>query len=197
MRRPLNEHQRSSRANREAPLSDRRRREGVAQAFFISLMHLDRNFLRTFPCRPFASACLEHSIDAALRGVAGAFSFICATATLPDARNARLRAVTNFHMSDSPNQDAKARHQGDTTNTPTTTSSGTGSVGTPNKSQFPSSRTATPLQSRNPRAATSQQPRDSNLHRLCCNARRIDCRALRVEGSTRWMAFAELLIISS
>jgi hypothetical protein len=91
-----------------APLSYSDAERVSPQAFFISLMHLDRNFLRTFPCRPFASACLEHSIDAALRGVAGAFSFICATATLPDARNARLRAAANFHIPDSPNQDAKA-----------------------------------------------------------------------------------------
>jgi hypothetical protein len=41
------------------------------QLFFMScLLHDERNFLRSLPCRPFASACLEHSIDSAVRGFA-------------------------------------------------------------------------------------------------------------------------------
>ena len=150
------------------------------QAFFMSLMHLDRNFLRTFPCRPFASACLEHSIDAALRGVAGAFSFICATATLPDVRNARLRAAANFHMPDPPNQDARAvikatsrtrqqRHRR------ATVPSARRTIAT----SFEQNRNSPSLKSHNPQPATSQQPRDGNLqtllqrkaHRLSCPAR--------------------------
>jgi hypothetical protein len=167
------------------------------QAFFISFLHLDRNFLRALPCRPFASACFEHSIDAALRGFAGAFSFICATATLPDARNAaRLRAATNFHMPDPPNQDAKAvikatariRQQ---RRRRATVPSAHRTIA------LPSRRPATSHHSNLTRPATSRQPRDSNLHSLCCNARRIDCLAQRVEGSTRWMAFVKLMIISS
>ena len=38
-------------------------------------MHLDRKTLRAWPCRPFASACLEHSIDAAVRGLALSLSW--------------------------------------------------------------------------------------------------------------------------
>src|SRR5215475_1361164 len=37
-------------------------------------MHLDRNVCRSLPCRPFASACLEHSIDSAVRGFSGDFA---------------------------------------------------------------------------------------------------------------------------
>src|SRR5262249_48863409 len=37
-------------------------------------MHLDRNICRSLPCRPFASACLEHSIDLAVRGFSGGFA---------------------------------------------------------------------------------------------------------------------------
>src|SRR5215471_16836400 len=37
-------------------------------------MHLDRNVCRSLPCRPFASACLEHSIDSAVRGFSGGFA---------------------------------------------------------------------------------------------------------------------------
>src|SRR5215813_14517793 len=56
------------------------RREQVAshhvrQVFFLrSFMHLDRNVCRSLPCRPFASACLEHSIDSAVRGFWGGFA---------------------------------------------------------------------------------------------------------------------------
>ena len=44
-------------------------------AFFASLMHLERNFLRSLPLRPFASASAEHLSDSAERGAAGAFVF--------------------------------------------------------------------------------------------------------------------------
>ena len=43
--------------------------------FFMPFMQLARNVWRGLPWRPFASACLEHSIEAALRGVSGAFTF--------------------------------------------------------------------------------------------------------------------------
>src|SRR5215813_1810232 len=47
----------------------------VLQVFFLrSFMHLDRNACRSLPCRPFASACLEHSIDSAVRGFSGGFA---------------------------------------------------------------------------------------------------------------------------
>ena len=49
-----------------------------AACFPSSFMHFDRKCLRAFPCRPFASACLEHSIDPALRGLVG-FAAICCT----------------------------------------------------------------------------------------------------------------------
>src|SRR5579872_7268492 len=35
-----------------------------------SFLHSERNFLRSLPCNPLASACLEHSTDSALRGLA-------------------------------------------------------------------------------------------------------------------------------
>jgi hypothetical protein len=34
-------------------------------------MHVDRKDLRAFPCKPFAFACFEHSIDSALRAFFG------------------------------------------------------------------------------------------------------------------------------
>ena len=150
------------------------------QAFFMSLMHFDRNFLRTLPCRPFASACLEHSIDVALRGFAGAFSFICATATLPDVRNARLRAAANFHMPDPPNQDAKAviratsrtrqqRHRR------ATVPSARRTIAT----SFEQNRNSPSLKSHNPQPATPDSPRASHLHRtlLQREAHRLSCPA--------------------
>src|SRR6185436_12883222 len=44
----------------------------VDQTFFIrSFLHFARNALLGLPCRPFASACLEHSSDSAVRGFVG------------------------------------------------------------------------------------------------------------------------------
>jgi hypothetical protein len=44
----------------------------AAQTFFIrSFLHFARNALLGLPCRPFASACLEHSSDSAVRGFVG------------------------------------------------------------------------------------------------------------------------------
>ena len=37
-----------------------------------SFLHLARNSLRAFAWRPFASACFEHSIEIAVRDIAGA-----------------------------------------------------------------------------------------------------------------------------
>src|SRR5207244_1210849 len=37
-------------------------------------LHSERNFLRSLPCSPLASACLEHSSDAAVRGFSAFFS---------------------------------------------------------------------------------------------------------------------------
>ena len=45
---------------------------------FISFSHFLRNVLRFLPCSPFSSACFEHSSEAALRAVWGAFSFVWA-----------------------------------------------------------------------------------------------------------------------
>jgi len=53
--------------------------EAVARAsdqafFFMPLMQFARKVLRGLPCRPFASACFEHSIDSGLR-VVDVFAF--------------------------------------------------------------------------------------------------------------------------
>ncbi len=61
-----------------------------AACFPSSFMHFDRKCLRAFPCRPFASACLEHSIDPALRALFGFAGFCCtwASAVPPNATSA-------------------------------------------------------------------------------------------------------------
>src|SRR5258705_12614441 len=41
-----------------------------AEAF----LHSERNFLRSLPCSPLASACFEHSSEAAVRGFSAFFS---------------------------------------------------------------------------------------------------------------------------
>src|SRR5690348_7665376 len=55
---------------------------GAAAAPLLACaLHSLRNFLRSLPCRPLASASLEHSIEAALRGfsaLAGAAAAVCA-----------------------------------------------------------------------------------------------------------------------
>ena len=44
----------------------------AAQTFFIrSFLHFARNAILGLPCRPFASACLEHSSESAVRGFVG------------------------------------------------------------------------------------------------------------------------------
>ena len=66
-----------------------------ALSAFASLMQSERNFLRSLPCRPLASACLEHSSDcravlpsrsspssAAAAGAAGGRRAVCAKAEL-------------------------------------------------------------------------------------------------------------------
>src|SRR5262245_92736 len=45
-------------------------------------MHSERNFLRSLPCRPLASACLEHSSDSAERSFAGFFSVVAGAAVV-------------------------------------------------------------------------------------------------------------------
>src|SRR5436190_6995249 len=59
----------------QRPLNKPTRRAGTYDFFFMPLMQLARNVWRGLPWRPFASACLEHSIDSALRGVSGGFTF--------------------------------------------------------------------------------------------------------------------------
>src|SRR3954469_13654924 len=47
----------------------------------FSFLHAARNFCRSLPCRPLASACLEHSTDFALRSlVAGALGAVAISA---------------------------------------------------------------------------------------------------------------------
>jgi len=159
------------------------------QAFFMALMHLDRNFLRTLPCRPFASACLEHSIDAALRGVAALSSarqLRFPMSGMPDSEQPRtstcpilptkMQGPSSRLRHEHANNDIVAqqfrRHA--------------------EQSQLPSNGTATPLRSNsyNPQPATSQQPRDGNLQTF-----------VATQGASIVvpcaLAFAELLIISS
>src|SRR5690349_24164564 len=56
---------------------------GAAPPLFACALHSLRNFLRSLPCRPLASASLEHSIEAAVRGfsafslLAGAGAAVC------------------------------------------------------------------------------------------------------------------------
>src|SRR5262245_66110040 len=83
-----------------APMSNPERLAHVLQVFFLrSFMHLDRNVCRSLPCRPFASACLEHTIDSAVREFSGGcegrvvsvaavgFAYgVCAITTLAERR---------------------------------------------------------------------------------------------------------------
>src|SRR6185436_13827570 len=69
----------------------------LAQAAFLaalarSFLHLARNTLRSLPCRFLASACFEHSIESAVRGLAGAFGVVCAIATPKVKANAMALA---------------------------------------------------------------------------------------------------------
>jgi hypothetical protein len=68
--------------------------------FFMPLMQLARNVWRGLPWRPFASACLEHSIDSALRGVSGAFTFAEADLREQDARDDADADAANDPSSD-------------------------------------------------------------------------------------------------
>src|SRR5690349_15836170 len=72
---------------------------GSAQAAFLaalarSFLHLARNTLRSLPCRFLASACFEHSIESAVRGLAGAFGVVCATAT-PKVKASAMALVSS------------------------------------------------------------------------------------------------------
>src|SRR3990170_3925798 len=50
--------------------------QGAAQFALAAaaFLHSERNFLRSSPCNPLASACLEHSSETAVRGFAAFFS---------------------------------------------------------------------------------------------------------------------------
>ncbi|CEJ88565.1 hypothetical protein HYPGJ_31904 [Hyphomicrobium sp. GJ21] len=61
-------------------------------------LHSARNFLRSLPCRPFASASFEHWIDSGewTTGVAGFFASFAKATPLPIAIMAAAAAATNF-----------------------------------------------------------------------------------------------------
>ena len=74
-----------------------------------SLLHCERNFLRSLPFSPFSSACLEHSSDSGLRGLAevvfagaapgaGVVVVDCAKATLAKMSEAKAAAAARDVM---------------------------------------------------------------------------------------------------
>ena len=78
----------------------------LCQSYFVrSFLHLARNNLRSFACKPFASACFEHSIEIAVRDFAVAvvdaigFGVIVPAAAEPEA-GAVVAAVANTVLAD-------------------------------------------------------------------------------------------------
>src|SRR5580693_6793925 len=67
-------------------------RELMSQAYFAlsaaSFLQSERNFLRSLPCSPLASASLEHSMDAAVCGLAAFLSVAAGAAASPLAAGA-------------------------------------------------------------------------------------------------------------
>jgi hypothetical protein len=67
--------------------------DGVVAAFaFNSFLHLDRNFTRSLPCKPFASACFEHSMDSGDFSLVGCV-FVAARAAVAAAVIAAVAKV--------------------------------------------------------------------------------------------------------
>src|ERR1700739_1187465 len=83
-----------------------------AMALPPAFLHSERNFLRSLPCSPLASASFEHSSDSAVRGLAsfgalasafGAASLragaaVCAKAPPTSSREARAVAVASVEI---------------------------------------------------------------------------------------------------
>ena len=74
-------------------------------AALASLMHWERNCLRSLPCNPFSSACLEHSIDSGLcafsalvAGVVEGAVVFCAKAGLASSNEATAAAAARDEM---------------------------------------------------------------------------------------------------
>ena len=70
---------------------------------FAALTHSERNFLRSLPCRPFSSACFEHSIDsglcgfsAFLAGAAAGVEVAGAVVVCPEAVSAKKQRSNSY-----------------------------------------------------------------------------------------------------
>src|SRR5262249_2508014 len=61
---------------------------------FALLRHFERKLLRALPCKPFSSACFEHSIEAALRAEG---SLLCAHAA-PAVAMSPVRRMASIEM---------------------------------------------------------------------------------------------------
>jgi len=74
--------------------------DGVVAAFaFSSFLHSARNFTRSLPCKPFASACFEHSMDSGVFSLV-VFVFVAARAAVAAVAAAVMAMVAKVSVSD-------------------------------------------------------------------------------------------------
>jgi hypothetical protein len=81
---------------KRARFRGRRRQPQLLLLLFALLMHFERKLLRALPCKPFSSACFEHSSEAALRVVCAAAEPVVASS--PMTRMARIGLRIAFYL---------------------------------------------------------------------------------------------------